>query len=247
MITVCFTYFRSLALANLAAALFSVRQQDFSQVKELIIIDNDTEDSTHEIRTVADALAFPVPVRVLSFKHGDTTKTHSWSANKAIDAATTPWILFTRADYLLDFSLVAKFAAHMPNGNDFITSNGSHLMQDIGVCETTDWRRLGPGVFQGGAVFDYTSIDSGVWMARKADVDKVGGLDESLTAWGHAQTEFQYRLYKARVEFVRIPETLFYHPLHAAPRDLELAHQQLRERGMDIREMWLRHGGAKPY
>lgn len=246
MITICFTYFKSLTLANLAAALYSIRRQDLSKVKEIVIIDNDTQDSAHEIRTVANALAFPVPVRVLSFKHGDSLKTHSWSSNKAIDEVTTPWLLFTRADYLLHFDLLKKFAQRTPNWNGFITSNGCHLQSDIGECEKTNWRVDGPGLFHG-IEFDYTVIDTGVWMARKAAVDLAGGFDERLNAWGHSQTEFQYRLHATGVEFVRIPETLFYHPLHSAPRDLSVGNQQLREHGIDIHELWARHLGARQY
>jgi hypothetical protein len=72
-------------------------------------------------------------------------------------------------------------------------------------------------------------------------------LDESLTVWGHAQTLFQYQLHEKGVEFVRIPEVLFYHPQHSAPRDLNLAHQQLRERGVALDKLWARHDGAQVY
>jgi GT2 family glycosyltransferase len=246
MITICFTYFKSLTLANLAAALYSVRRQDFARVKEVVIVDNDTEDSAHEIRTIVDALAFPVPVRILSFKHGDVTKTHSWSANKAIKEATTPWIFFTRADYLLDFSIIQKFVQRTPNWNGFITSNGCHLGQDIGQCEHTNWRIDGPGIFRG-VDFDYTLIDSGVWMARKSAIDYIGGLDERFSVWGHAQTDFQHRLYQSGVEFVRVPERLFFHPLHEAPRNITLANQELSARGASLREMWQRYHGVNPY
>jgi GT2 family glycosyltransferase len=93
----------------------------------------------------------------------------------------------------------------------------------------------------------YTVIDSGVWMARRAAFWHVGGLDEALAAWGHAQTHFQWKLHTSGVEFVRIPEILFYHPLHAAERDIALAHEQLRGIGIDIHKMWERYEGAKPY
>jgi hypothetical protein len=55
MMTICFVYFKSLTLANLAASLFSIRQQDFSRVKALVVVDNNTEDSAQDIQTCIDA------------------------------------------------------------------------------------------------------------------------------------------------------------------------------------------------
>lgn len=254
MITICFTYFKSLGLANLDAALHSVRQQDFRKVLELVIVDNDTSDPENDILDVIDSYCFPVPVYLLSSKHGDASRTHSWSSNVAVREAKTPWVLFTRADYLLRFDAVKLFVdmicSRPSDWNGFVTSNGCHLGIDVGVCDKTQWRELGPGVIQleyGGQTFDYTLIDAGVWATRRASFDGVDGLDESLTAWGHAQTHFQHKLYASGVEFVRIPETLFYHPQHAAPRDIDLAHRQLKEKGADINDMWARYQGQQPY
>lgn len=248
-VTVCFTYFRSLSLKNLEASLFSVRQQDMSNVECVIVVDNDTEDSTESIQAVINALEFPVMVRLLSFKHGDPLRTHAWSTNMAVRVATTPWILFSRADYLLSFNLLQKFTSAVVVDKGFITSNGCHLSVDVLTCEQSSWRVAGLGALRNlpGVEFDYTCIDAGVWMIRRSCFDDVDGLDETLTAWGHAQTHFQWKLHKAGVGFVRIPETLFYHPHHAAPRDIELAHQQLRDRGIDLYELWARYDGNQPY
>ena len=245
MITICFTYFKSLTLANLAAALYSVRRQDLSRVKEIVIVDNDTADFAHEIRITADTFAFPVPVRVLSFKHGDPSKTHAWSTNRAVREATTPWVLFTRADYLLDFGLVKKFAQRTPNWNGFITSNGCHLGIGVNECELTDWRQTGPKFT--GVEFDYTVVDAGVWMARRDAIVAIGGLDERLTAWGHAQTDFQHRLHMSGVEFVRIPEVLFWHPAHGGEKNIDVAHAQLAGVGGDLKAMWARYEGPRIY
>jgi glycosyltransferase involved in cell wall biosynthesis len=250
VITICFTHFKSLALANLAAALYSVRRQDLSRVEEIVVVNNDTEDSAQE---VVDALEFPVPVRALSFRHNDSTKTHSWSTNVAVNEVSTPWVLFTRADYLLDFNLTRRFAQVVeskPEGWDgFVTGHVYHLAVDVAACEQTEWRQLGSGVLRkfSGAEGDYTLIDAGVWMARRDTFDRVGGMDEGLTAWGHAQTHFQHKLFVTGVEFVRVPEVLFYHPHHAAPRDLAVSHQQLVDKGIDLKAMWKRYHGQIPY
>lgn len=253
MITICFTYFKSLALANLSAALYSVRQQNLTHVQSLIVFDNDTSDSYSAIESVVKSLDFSIPVFIISEKHGDPNRTHSWSTNQAVHHVKTKWIVFTRADYLLDFGLMQQFTeiiAKQPAWwNGFLTANVYHLHADIGDCETTTWRKDGPFVLRRfvGVENDYTKIDSGVWMARKSAFDGVGGMNESLVAWGHAQTHFQHKMHQAGVDFFRIPQALFYHPIHAGARDLGVANQQLLDNGIDLREMWKRYEGTSPY
>lgn len=253
MITICFTYFKSLTLAHLRAALYSVRQQKFARVTEVVIVDNDTLDAVEDIQVVIDELAFPVPVRLRSLKHGDPTKTHAWSSNTAVEQVRTPWVSFSRADYILDFTVLERFEAvarrRESDWNGFVTGNGYHLSVDIACCEQVAWREHGTRLLRKlpGTEFDYTCVDTGVWMARREAFEAVGGLDESLSAWGHAQTHFQHKLHVAGVEFIRVPEVLFYHPMHSASRDLDLAHRQLQDIGVDLREMWSRYHGARVY
>lgn len=250
MITICFTYFKSLTLTNLAAALYSVGRQDLSLVEEIVVVDNDTPDSIEQIEAVVRMQHFSVPVRVVSYKHGDPTRMQAWSTNATVREAITPWVFYTRADYLLDFGILEKFVAVVgskPAGWDgFIVSHGAHLGITVGECEATGWRTTGPRHL-GGIIYDYTEIDSGVWMARRETYDRVGGFDERLFAWGHAQTEFQYRMHLAGVEFVRIPETLFFHPGHGGEKDMDLANRQLAAQGTDLKMMWARYHGASPY
>jgi GT2 family glycosyltransferase len=253
MLTICFTYFRSLTLANLDAALYAVRQQDLSRVVELVLVDNNTSDDVRDIQAAIDVRRFPMPTRLISRKHGDSTKTHAWSTNVAVREATTPWVLFCRADYLLDFGLVRKSLrvvdAHGEDWDGFVTGNVRHLYVPVSRCELTEWRSSGADVlrYQPGQTEDYMAIDSGVWMARRSAFDRVGGMDERLSAWGHAQTDFQHRLHQTGTEFVQIPEVLFYHPRHAAPRDINLAHAQLHAVGANLSAMWARYHGVSPY
>ena len=58
MITICLTYFKSLTLANLDAALHSVRQQDLTNVTEIVIVDNDTQDSLVAINNGIATISF---------------------------------------------------------------------------------------------------------------------------------------------------------------------------------------------
>jgi hypothetical protein len=217
-------------------------------------VDNNTEDSVESIQDAINQQDFPVPVRLLSLKHGDASKAQSWSTNKTVREAETAWEFYTRADYLLDFNILRKFVKvvdrHADPWNGFIVSNGCHLAITIDECERTDWRQRGPSLLKG-IEYDYTVVDSGVWMARRDAYDRVDGFDETLSAWGHAQTLFQHSMYQAGTEFVRVPEVLFWHPWHGGPRDISVAHLQLLEqKGIDyegLKKMWSRYHGASPY
>jgi hypothetical protein len=251
--TVCFAYFKSLTLAHLEASLLTLAMQDPSNVDEILILDNDTTDPTDDIRRVVDMLRFPVPVKFISIKHGDPTATHAWSTNQLVYGARSRWVFFTRADYLLEAdalsSMLDVVARHTPEWDGFVTGDCYHLNPDLTECDAHEWRERGVGCLRHlpGALADYTKIDSGVWLGRTESFRRVEGLDERLSAWGHAQTHFQHKLYQSGTEFVKVPRVLFYHPRHAAPRDLAVAHAQLAEVGADLRAMWDRHEGVNPY
>jgi GT2 family glycosyltransferase len=245
MITICFVYFRSLTLAHLAAALYSLRRQDLSCVEKILVIDNSTADSQEQIEAVLHSLSFPIPVSLRSYKHEDPTKTHAWSTNIAVRAVETPWVFFCRADYLLSFDVVERFNAERECG--FVTSHGSHLSVGLDYCELLQWRKDANVLRGHGVHYDYTDIDTGVWLARCEDFERVGGLDERLVAWGHAQTHFQWKLYQSGVRFRCIPEVLFYHMQHGGEKDLPLANQQLAGLGVTVQDMWARYAGPRMY
>jgi hypothetical protein len=243
-ITICMTYFKSLTLDNLAVALASVRQQDLSRVAKLVLVDNDTADTPESISAGVNALNFPMPVKLQSYKHGYATLTHAWSTNAAVQEVDTPFIFFTRADYVLEPSLLAKLTPVVTGKAPcFATSHGSHLPYGVEEYQKRGWQQA----VADGSPFDYTAIDAGVWMLPAYAFRLVGGLDQMLTAWGHAQTEFQHRLHLRGIIFSVVPEVLFVHPWHAAPRDIVVAHAQLTANGIDVRDMWKRYHGASPY
>jgi glycosyltransferase involved in cell wall biosynthesis len=255
MITICFTYFRSLTLANLEAALFSVRKQDLRNVDRIIVLDNNTDDSTAAIQEVIERLAFPVTVQLLSCKHGDMSRTHAWSTNAVVAEAKSPWVFFTRADYILDSDAVRKFMDVVDlrgaDWNGFVVGGYYDVSMNVHQCEATNWRTAGPNVLQSyGRDYDHVIVDSGVWMTKKEIFERAGGLCETQSAWGHAQTVFQYRVYQLGVEFVRIPHVVFYHTAHGyeVPRDHAVASQQLANLGLNLKELWARYDGPdNPY
>lgn len=247
MISICLTYFRSLTLANLDAALFSVRQQDLSRVSELILLDNNTKDRVEEILELVGRHQFPIPTPIYSDKHGNSTRTHPWSTNTVVRQAQSPWVFFTRADYVLEFDAVARMAAEATM-NQFVVGNFFDVNADVAQCEETNWRARGPGVLrQYGYECHHAMIDSGVWLTTQENFQKVNGLDESLYAWGHAQTVFQHKLFKIDVPIVQAPGILYYHIKHAAERDMSLAHAQLHQLGLDAKTLWNRFPGQNPY
>lgn len=252
--TLVLTYFKTLSLDNLRAALHSVRRQALQpHVREIVVVDNDTADTQPEIQACINEENFPVPVRLRSFKHGEASRTHSWSTNVAMRESWSNWVFYTRADYVLDFTLLERclnlVASRSTGWDAFITADCYQLAANIERCDATSWRTDGPSVLRTlpGAVAAHTAIDSGVWLTTRVAFERVGGLEESLTAWGHAQTHFQWKLHKAGTEIVRIPEVLCYHPQHGAPRDLAVANAQLAQHGIDIRELWARYEGEHIY
>jgi len=250
-VTICLVYFRSLTLSNLEAALYSVRQQDMTRVNSVVVIDNNTDDSIKSIQHLIERTDFHVPVYFSSFKHKDSSKTHAWSTNAAVERVETSWIFFTRADYLLEFDAVEKCVAAISHENQFIVGGYYDVGLDVHRCEQLSWRRDGPTVLRPhGREFDHVMIDSGVWLTSREVFNRVGGMDESMTVWGHAQTVFQHKIHQAGVEFVRVPSIVFYHTAHGyeVPRDHGAATLQLESMGLNIRELWARYDGPdNPY
>jgi len=250
-VTICLVYFRSLGLQNLEAALYSVKRQDMTRVNSIVVVDNNTDDSIASIQAVIDKTDFRVPVCFSSFKHHDPTKTHAWSTNAAVERSDTSWVFFTRADYLLAFDAVETCVAAIRHENQFIVGGYYDVGLDVYRCEQTTWRTDGPVALRPhGREFDHVMIDSGVWLTTREVFNRVGGMDETMTVWGHAQTVFQHKIYQAGVEFTRVPSVVFYHTAHGyeTPRDHSAATVQLQSMGLNIRELWARYDGPdNPY
>lgn len=245
MIDVAFIFFRTLRLEHLDAAWFTLSRQDFTDVGRVIVIDNNTEYSPAEIEAVLDRYPIPVP-RILSYqKHGDRTKTQSWSCNLAARTATNEWLFLTRADFLLNpecLTMLRNERDQYGAGRMFITS-WCHQMAYDNQLSNTDalapyslpdaaWRTdlLGPRGLVGqvpGVYFQETHVDAGVWLIRRSLVDEAGGLNERMVSWGYQQQVFQRRLRDSmNVDIRVIPDYLFHHQHHAAPRNVMVANAE---------------------
>ncbi len=64
------------------------------------------------------------------------------------------------------------------------------------------------------SVLPWVSTYSGNMSMRREVFEKNGGFDENFKGWGFEHFEFGYRLYKAKIEFVREREAINYHLAH---------------------------------
>lgn len=241
---VAFVYFNTLSLDHLDAAWYALSKQRFEGVTAVRFLDNNTPDDKNAIAKVLLRYKMPVPVHIESCKHGDPTRTQSWSVNTSVRSVTTPLVFFTRADYILDFDCLQAFRwewmQHHPDWRGFVTSYAYHMAYDargdqrtIGFrdIEQHDWRTLGAYILRHAVNgWDVTSsdTDAGVWLMRRADWEAVGGENEGLVAWGLQQTVFQQALHDAGVEIAQIPAYLFFHQHHGGTfRDYDRALAEL--------------------
>jgi hypothetical protein len=140
VITVGFIFFRTLRLEHLDAAWYSLSRQDFRGVSQIVFLDNNTPFSQDEITEVLDRYHMPVPVVTYFEKHGDDTRTQSWSCNYIGRTADTRWLFLTRADFLLDDDCLAQFKAqrdaHAQGWRGFVTSWCHQMGYDAQLSNT---------------------------------------------------------------------------------------------------------------
>lgn len=246
MIDLAFIFFRTLRLEHLDAAWYTLARQDFTDVGRVLFIDNNTAYAAEEIERVLNRYPIPVP-RILCWqKHGDSSRTQSWSCNYAARTATADWLFLTRADFLLNYECLTLLRAERdsaPHDRVFITSWCHQMAYDNQLSNTdalapysepgAPWRTdpLGPRGLIGnvpGLFFQDTHVDAGVWLIKRSLVAEAGGLNEKMVSWGFQQQAFQRKLaYSLGVDIRVIPDYLFHHQHHAAPRDFYKANAEL--------------------
>lgn len=250
-VTVAFVHFRTTTLDHLDAAWFSLsRQTSWADVREVIVLDNNTADDPAEIAAVLARYPVPVPVNLVVEKHGDATRTHSWSVNACLRRVSTRYVFFTRGDFLLDPTCLSRFREEQANKlatnsqwEGMITSWCHQMGYDTALSNTdalaphsyrdAPWRQHedGPRTLVGhvpACHFHDADKDAGVWLTSRALWEVSGGLNERMSSWGFQQQVWQRRLLRHGAEIIQIPEYLFHHQHHAAPRDFATAARELR-------------------
>lgn len=249
MIDIAFIFFRTLRLEHLDAAWYSLSRQDFTGVQSVQFLDNNTEYTEAEIEAVLVRYPLPVPLVIHYAKHGDPTKTQSWSCNKAVSLCSADWVFLMRADFLIDDDCLARFVesrdlfSMMSGDRSFVTSWCQQMGYDDALSNTdalaaytlpdAPWR-TDPKGLKGlvGTVpshmFQSTDKDAGVWLIKRELVSEVGGLNERMSSWGYQQQVFQRALMRAGVQIIVIPDYLFHHQHHYAVRDFEQAARELQ-------------------
>lgn len=248
MIDIAFTFFRSLDLTHLDAAWYSVSKQDFSNVGAVYVLDNNTEFSEASIDEVLHRYELPVPVIVITAKHGDTSLTQSWSVNTVVKACEEEWVFFTRADYILAFDCLArlKIEAILRTGageKPFVSGwcwqmaydrEAKNIDAHIDI-EQYGWRERGmPALLEHPYAFRFheTNLDAGVWLTQKQWIADAGWMNEGMTSWGYQQSTFQRALVgRAGVTCVALQDYLFAHQHHAAVRDFAKASAEYNAHG----------------
>ena len=250
MIDLVLVHFRTTGLAHFEAAWFTLARQDFTDIGHVIVLDNNTDDRQDQLQAITDREPIPVPLIWSLHKHQDPRRTHAWSVNQAMRVAVHPWVFFTRSDFLLDYTCVARFRAerdaHGPPWPGLVTSWCYQMGYDDQLSNTdalapyslpeAPWRLDpdGPRSLIGhvpAVPFQTSHLDAGVWLARKEDWQRTGGLNEKLVSWGYAQQSWQRALRRTGVDVVQLPAYLFMHQHHAAPRDFAQASREFAQYG----------------
>lgn len=246
LIDICFVHFRSLNLTHLDAAWYSLSRQGFDGVRSVQFLDNNTDDSEEDIREILSCYPIPVPVTMEFAKHGDTTRTQSWSVNHVCrDMAIGPSIFFTRSDYILAFDCLQRFRAYIgscPGQQVFVSGwcwqmaydrDAQNIDANIDI-EKYNWRHHGmsallehPYAFR----FHETHLDAGVWMTKREYLETAGWMNEKLISWGYQQSTFQRALDRCNVRCVALQDYLFAHQHHYAVRNFDQAAAEYHQHG----------------
>jgi len=236
VISIAFIHFKTLNLHHLDAALFTLAKQDFKGVKEFIVLDNNSDEPVDLITSALSAYQFPIQPKLVSLKHGDLRRTHTWSSNEAFRQTNQPWVFLCRSDFLLDYDCLSKFVTIANNfewRKAFITSYCQQMGCDDALSNTdvlvehsyadAGWRTHpdGPKSLVNAVPSNYfhdTDQDAGVYLMDREAWQCSGGLDERLVGWGTNQSRWQNSLPRYGTKIFNIEEYLFHHQHHWAER-----------------------------
>jgi len=244
MLSIVFTFYRTLTLEDLERATYSLVHQErlHELADEIVFVDNNTLYEPVEILEVTEPYFRSFPVRYHFEKHGDSDKRHSWSANYGIRAARNERVFFTRADYILMEDCLWKMAEAAGEGLNFVSGWCWQMGYDQQAQSTETpppyeayaWRTNVRWLLQYPYAFKFhqTHEDAGVFATCKEAMEKGGWYDEAMINFGYQQSTLQRRMRQAGVKMWALQEYLFCHQHHEANRDFRLAQEEYnRSRG----------------
>lgn len=248
VVSVCFVHFNGgLNLQHLDAAWYSLSKQDFTGVNGVYFLDNNSPQTEEEICGVIDRYPLPVSVREVFNKHGDATKTQSWSVNSVCQWAAGPWIFFMRSDYILSFDCLARMRDEVlgrPTWDQrrFVSGWCWQMAYDREARNVPDnidieqygWRERGmPALLEHpyGFKFHETDQDAGCWFTSKDFMAEAGWMNEGLVSWGYQQSTFQRAMRNLGISTSAIQDYLFAHQHHYAVRDFDKAQREYQQHG----------------
>lgn len=247
--SICFVFFRGMNLEHLDAAWFSLHKQDFLHVERVYFLDNNTDYTEFEINAVLKRYERADVEYVKEFaKHGDLTRTQSWSVNRVCQMPPLDtWILFTRADYILAFDALKRMRAQVleqPTWDQrrFVSGwcwqmaydrEAKNIDANIDI-EQYGWRQRGmPALLEHPYAFRFheTDQDAGVWFTKQSYLAEAGWMNEKMTSWGYQQSTFQRALRGIGITCSAIEDYLFAHQHHYAVRDFAKAQDEYNRFG----------------
>lgn len=236
-------HFKTCSVDNLRLALRSVASQDLSRVAHLMVYNNDSGISLESIAILLDEeFNHRRFVAIAHDTHGDPTKTHPYSVNRAFATLPGPGIFITRSDYILSpdaIPMAIEEAERMQAEGlkPFVTGLCYQSAYDRDERAYPDYGDISGKSFEEllalpGHTFGETDQDAGVFLTLK-EYWRLCPLNEKLSAWGYAQSTWQRQLVnEVGVSMRALQRVLFFHQQHGEwDRDHGLARAQYNQFG----------------
>jgi len=186
----------------------SLLRQDISPDRyEIIVADSNSNDGTAEyLAEIADG---DERVRHIPGPYSG----RAGARNAGIRAARGTVVLFTDADIIASTDLLSRHWEHHQR-RDRIAVVGMELQvnsfRDY-LRQSRDRDQRKPLHPSNRKQLSWLYFLTGNASARKADLEALGGFDESFTGYGHEDLELGYRLRRAGVTIVYEPRAVNYH------------------------------------
>jgi GT2 family glycosyltransferase len=210
-------------LETLRVVIPSLLAQDFPSQYEIVVADSNSTDGTAEYLA---GIARDAP----HVRHVPGPYTgRAMARNAGIAASRAPVVLFTDSDIIASPDLLAR---HIEHHRELHAQAVVGMEVQVGTYDEYLAKRDDP---DGRDPLHGTRPKRISWLyfltgnasVRRADLERVGGFDESFTGYGHEDLELGYRLQRAGVRIVYEPRAVNYHwqaiPYNEQKKKMELA------------------------